>query len=459
MNAQESTAGGFDPVVNELTGRLREVVAMIRGMPPPRTAMTAAIDRGLLHSLQETPRRLNLRNRWVIAAVAAIVLAAVAIGLLTRSHNNPKPEMAATNTPASRNGLAAPSTLDGGQSPRGVAATRAFGSMAGTSPSRSIAVSDNGQFLVSTGGDKPIRLGHQEPFSAQNRLHVWDISAGVQSRPLQVSSGASIAISPDGKWVATGDGQWIDANTGAVKQIANFPADVQGLRFSAAGDLLLAQVGSYTGPAGKEGAVAWILEMPGGAVRAKIPGVWAYTFAAAFTQDGSEVFMMDKDRLIRRWNTKTGKELGHYEPAMENSIRAIAVSPDAKVIAAASTRGDMYLWETGGKLLHQLPRKNPRIVDLTVLNAMDSLAFSPDGTQLAGGAILATALWDVQTGKLAGLLPPHQSGSASLVRFSRDGAKLLAVRGFHGTAGPNGEDLLVYPTTQEWDLAKDLRKP
>src|SRR4051794_35967547 len=118
---------------------------------------------------------------------------------------------------------------------------------------------------------------------------------------------------------------------------------------------------------------------------------------------------MDKDKTLRRWDAKTGKELGHYEPAFENSIRAIAVSPDGKHVAAAGTRGDLYIWETdSGKELHKLDPAGQRLPDMTVLNGMESLAFSPDGKQLAGGAILVTVIWDVETGKVARLLPLHQ---------------------------------------------------
>jgi WD40 repeat protein len=317
-----------------------------------------------------------------------------------------------------------------------------------------------GTFIVSSGGDRPIKLGEHQPWSREARVHVWDWSAGDQSRPMKASTPAALAISPDGKWVVTGDGQRIDTATGEATKIDKFPADVPGLAFSPDGGTLVAQVGSYTGPAGKNGSVMWVFDMPAATARTRIAGQWAYTFAATFGPDGGQLFLMDKDKTLRRWDARTGKELGHYEPAFENSIRAIAVSPDAKHVAAAGTQGDLYIWEVaGGKLLHKLSPAGQRLPDLTTLNGMNSLAFSPDGKQLAGGAILATGLWDVETGKLARLLPPHQSGSATFVRFSRDGTKVTTVNEFVGTSGPNGEDLLVYPTVREWDLARDGRAP
>ena len=51
---------------------------------------------------------------------------------------------------------------------------------------------------------------------------------------------------------------------------------------------------------------------------------------------------------------------------------------------------------------------------------------------------------------------PLRSGNAVFVRFSKDGSKLTTITGFSGTEGPNG-NLLIYPTTKEWDLAKESR--
>jgi WD40 repeat protein len=324
-----------------------------------------------------------------------------------------------------------------------------------------MAVAAAAPVLVSTGpADKPIRLGDKQPWSAENTLHVWDWSKGDQSRPLKATATGSFAVSPDGKWAVTADGQAVDLTTGEAKPIPNFPADVHGICFSPKGDAVLLQIGSYTGPAGKDGAIARVLDFPAGTTRSEAAGQWAYTFACAFTPDGGQFLMMDKGRTLRRYDTKTGNELAHYEPAFENSIRAIAVSPDGKRVAAAGTRGDLYVWDlAGGKPLHKLTGKSVPLADLTVLTGMRSLAFSPDGRQLAAGAVQATVLWDVETGKVAHVLPKFQSGSATDVRFSDDGKKLTSVREFVGTAGPAGEDLLVYPTVHEWDLERDGRVP
>ena len=180
-------------------------------------------------------------------------------------------------------------------------------------------------------------------------------------------------------------------------------------------------------------------------------------FAAAFTPDGKTFVMMDKDRVLGRFDASTGRRLTRNEPAFENSIRSIAVSPDARYVAGAGTRGDIYLWNlaAGGQAIHKLTADGAPLPDMTVLNEMGSLAFSSDAGQVAGGAIMAVAIWDTATGKLTRRLPSHKSGSAAVVRLSPDGKKLTTVRAFVGTNGPDGKDLLVYPVINEWNLEQD----
>lgn len=332
--------------------------------------------------------------------------------------------------------------------------------IAGTSPTRWMAVAEAAPILVTTGPpDKPIRLGEMQPWSPENSLHVWDWSKSDQSRPLKATVSGSFAVSPDGKWIITGDGRMINVTDETEKKIDGFPQDVQGLRFSPKGDCVLVQIGSYTGAAGKDGAVARLLDFPSGNPRQSIAGMWAYTFAAAFTPDGKELLIMDKDRVLRRFDAMIGREMARYEPAFDNSIRAITVSRDAQRIAAAGTAGEIYLWDfaPGGRALHKLSAEGAPLPDLTVMNGNGSLAFSPDGSQLAGGAIMAIALWDTGTGRLTRLIAPHKSGSASIVRFSADGKKLTSVREFVVMSGPDGKDQLMYPTVNEWDLQRDGR--
>jgi WD40 repeat protein len=252
-----------------------------------------------------------------------------------------------------------------------------------------------------------------------------------------------MAVSPDGTWIILADGQLIDVAAGAVKRLDNIDGDVRGFQFTPDGRALLLTVGQPNNT-----AVARLLDLPGGGKRFEIDRQWWATFACAFTPDGGEFFLVDRDRFVHRRDARTGKDLGRYEPALTNSVRAIAVSPDAKWVAAAGTRGDIHTWEVGGKLLHTLTADQP---DTTVLAGPGSLAFSPDGRYLATGGFTRLALWDTGTGKVARLFPKDSRG-AGHVRFSKDGSKLTTVHEFYGTTSNAGEDRVVYPSVRHWDV-------
>jgi hypothetical protein len=329
----------------------------------------------------------------------------------------------------------------------------AFGGLAaGASPSRPLAVADKATVLVSTGGDGPIELGAQQQWSRENRLHVWDWGkeGSQKSRPLESSTTGSFAVSPDGKKIVTGDGKVIDIAAGQAAAIDNMDGNIRRMAFSHDGKILLLQVGQGDGDAYAKPAVARLLEFPSGKKICEIPDYWQYTFAAAFTPDGGQVVLMDKDRFIKRYDVRTGKELAKYEPRHENSIRMISVSADGKLLASAGTRGDIHLWELAtGKHLHQLvARQKP---DIEGDRLVYSIAFSPDGKLLAGGGIHSLLIWDTNTGEVKKIFP-RGSWGAVRCRFIGDGKKIETVHDFAGTTSQAGENVLIYPRVQQWVL-------
>jgi WD40 repeat protein len=307
-------------------------------------------------------------------------------------------------------------------------------------------VADDATILVSTGPDRPIRLGEALRYShgRDNTVHVWDWSKSDESRPLKGVHGCSMDVSPGGEWIVTYDARVIDAASGAARQLEAFGRHISGMKFSPDGRTLLVIIREDFGPAAV--GTARVLDFPSGKKRFDIAGQSPHIFACAFTADGSQFFLMDKDRFVRRWDAATGEELGRYEPAMANSISAIAVSADAKQVAAAGSRGETYLWDlAGGKLLHKSEaqlRYGPR---------MHSLAFSPDGSLLAGGASSSLVLWQTDGGTVARQFRYDARGAVHL-RFSKDGKRLTSVHEFYGTRKNAGEELTAYPEVREWNV-------
>jgi len=455
---------------DELTGPLLQAIEQIRADPAPEHVLGRVLQRAAALAEPAAGRgpvsveigqvRKSFRcATWVRCAVAAAVML-MAIAALTfwwRRDPAPAPQQFAQQTPdveqkqpsevppkpePSKNAEAkAPAGafgLDGIDKARGVTA---FGGAAGASPTRHFAVAPEATVLVSTGGKKPLRLGEVGKYDKDMFLHVWDWSKSDESKPLEAVHAGGMAVSPDGKWIVCRDGRRIDAATGAVRQLDGFGGDVAGLRFAPDGRTLLLQVQT-----GNDQALARLLDFPEGKKRCEIPGLWSYTFAAAFTPDGKQVLFMDKDRILHRWDAHDGKELQNYEPAFTNSIRAVTVSADGKHVAGAGTRGEIYLWDVDQpKMRHQLVSdKQP---DGTILNGLDSLAFTPDGRHIAGGGIFRVILWETTTGDVARYFPP---GSSAHIRFSKDGTRMTTVRDIVGV-GRNGGGL-AYPQVKRWEV-------
>jgi len=134
--------------------------------------------------------------------------------------------------------------------------------------------------------------------------------------------------------------------------------------------------------------------------------------ALAFSPNGRVLASGSSDSTIRIWELASGKELKALTSRF-GAARAVAFSPDGGLVASGGDDGSLRIWDwAGGKEIKSM-KGNMGIVF--------SVAFSPDGRTLAtGGSDALVHLWDLATGRERSALSGH-AGEVYSIAFSPDG--------------------------------------
>lgn len=236
-----------------------------------------------------------------------------------------------------------------------------------------LAISPNGQTLVSGGSDKIIRV---------RSLYTGKIFRTLKGHTEGVKS---LAISPSGQTLVSSS--W--DNTVKVWNLQN--------------------AGNY-GP-----SVPQSKTLDNGLLYTLVPHFEAVN-CVAITPNGQTLATASEDRTIKLWNLATQKLLstlsGHTD-----GVKSIAISPDGKILASASADSTIKLWDLStGELLHTLTGHSEWV---------KSVAISPDGKILvSGGQDKTIKLWKLQTGELLNTLTGHWD-EVNAVAIARDGYTFL----------------------------------
>ncbi|MGH7137002.1 MAG: WD40 repeat domain-containing protein, partial [Pirellulales bacterium] len=152
--------------------------------------------------------------------------------------------------------------------------------------------------------------------------------------------------------------------------------------------------------------------------------------ALKFTSDGSRLVTAGNDTAVRVWDTRTRQPLSAYQ-SESSPVTSMALTPNGKLLATLNRYGKQleirYL--ANGVLLKSF-KTDDRGPDPAV-------AVSPDGKWLAA-ASSALTVWDLSNDTLHGRVQAH----GGRPYFSRDGTQLLVV-GSDGVSG-KGSRLSVW---------------
>jgi WD40 repeat protein/uncharacterized caspase-like protein len=238
--------------------------------------------------------------------------------------------------------------------------------------------------------------------------HLWDISTGKQIRLFKEHSTGgelftSFALSPDGRFILTGDWQnnavlW-DAATG--KEIRRFRAQgaILAVRFSPDSQFVLTGWSNNAGPSDSPqyaaGASLWDIRTGQEVRRFRLKTM---AVSVAFSADGSLVAIgtggapdNENSAVAHVYSIATGRELQRFG-GHTGQIKSVAFSPTQHhLLATGDNSGTTRLWDINtGKEVRSFKEK---------IVAVSATAFSPDGRMIvSGGNSHSARLWDVDTG-------------------------------------------------------------
>ncbi|HSL42851.1 MAG TPA: AAA family ATPase [Anaerolineales bacterium] len=142
-------------------------------------------------------------------------------------------------------------------------------------------------------------------------------------------------------------------------------------------------------------------------------------WALAYSPDGKHLVTASQDGTAKLWDPATGQELLTLSLAGEGGVGSLAFSPDGTRLAVSTDSGKAYIWDamTGERLLTLSGHSGP----------VWSIAFSPDGRRLATGSLDRTAiLWDAITGEKLQTLTNHPDAVIKVAFSPNDGGARLA---------------------------------
>jgi WD40 repeat protein len=235
---------------------------------------------------------------------------------------------------------------------------------------------------------------------------------------------SSVAIAPDGMWLATGgrDGtvQIWETATGAQQTAlvgidGDYSDQLEAVAIAPDGSWLAA--GCFN--------VVRIWDTTTWAPKMNLSAYIGRIHAVAIAPDGTWLAVGGNDGIVRIWDTSTWIQRTDLD-GKSGPVNSIAIAPDGARLAAGCG-GTVRIWDTATWQLKAAFERLPR--------RLEEVAIAPDGAWLAtadsnqGGAV---RIWDAVAGTQVSMLTGHDSKGVEAVAIAPDGT-WLASGGGDGT--------------------------
>jgi WD40 repeat protein len=295
---------------------------------------------------------------------------------------------------------------------------------------RSVAISPDGQTLVSGSDDKTIK--------------VWNLHSGELLKTLtgHLSSwflGVSVvcvAISPDGQMLVSGAGDktikvWNLHSGELLKTLTGHSKTVNSVAISPNGQTLVSVSDDET---------IWVWNLHSGELLRTLTGHSKMVRSVAISPDGQTLVSVSNDKTIKLWNLHSG-ELLRTLTGHTSGVNSLAISLDGQTLVSGSSDNTIKIWNlSSGKKVRTLTGHTSDV---------NSVALSADGQTLVSGSDDKTIkVWNLHSGELLKTLTVTGHSSSSLlvvlsVAISPDGQTLVSVSDDLGVEQEVG-DVLLY---------------
>jgi WD40 repeat protein len=294
-------------------------------------------------------------------------------------------------------------------------------------------LSPDGKSLAATVIDAP-------PTYTPPYIALWDATSGRRSGTID---GADEPVfSPDGKMLAgvtTYDGIALyDASTHERLRTLTAGEQAQPVylhpSFSGDGRTLTAQNSKYDQTSGQAFIVFW--DVNSGTLKYQLPVTLdnSTSFAWTVSKDGKSAAVATGN-LLRLWDTGDAETLGQLPGTLvghTDAIQSVAFSPDGRMLASIDASGTAILWDVATR--HVIAQINNGQGTLTTSTAdpfaLDSshpkalVAFSPDGRLLVSSWGTVATVWDIKSNELY-LNLPHMGAAIQSLAFGPDSRSIV----------------------------------